>query len=862
MVMAVRVSHPPVIDGKLDDAAWALATPVTEFRQVDPHEGQRSSERTEVRVLYDDDAIYIGARLYDAEAAKIAHHLGRRDTFTQSDDFRVLLDTYHDHRTAFRFDITPDGVKGDIQFGDDGNFADRSWDPVWEAATSIDSLGWTAEERIPFSQLRFSRAPALVWGLRLVRTILRKNEFDLFPFVGKTENGFVSRFAHLGGLHGIPAPRRLELLPYASTAGTYQPGGTPSDPFHKASAYSGNAGLDVKYGLSSFLTLDATINPDFGQVELDPAFVNLTAFEQFLPEHRPFFVEGADIFNFGGGSGGLAGFGSSPQFFYSRRIGSAPAGSVYSSGQFVDYPANTTILGAAKVSGKTPSGWSVGILDAATSEERASVLDTASGITSHDVVEPAANYLVGRIRRTANAGNDNYGVLFSAVNRRISVPSLDSLRTGAYSWGADIKHLWHQNTYALAADMGGSYITGSSAAIQAAQQSSARYYQRPDARAFHYDPSRTSLVGFTGDLYLDKVAGPWLWGAAASTSSPGFEVNDLGFQHQVDRVSSYAYLARHWTQPGAVFRETWAQFTAARGWNYDGDPIQRAVTATSFGNLVNFWFFQLSATYNDGVIDDRLTRGGPAALAPAGWLTSAMLQTDSRRAVTGMFMTSYQWDRSGGWHFNLNPQVGWRPSGAVSFSVTPNYTVGPSTAQYVQAVADSSARNTFGARYVFAQLFQHEFDVTMRLNATLSPAVSLEVFAQPFTFAGAYSGFKELAQARAFDFNRYGANGSSIGYDSATAAYTVHPNPGQPADSFSFANPDFRTRSARVNAVFRWEYRPGSTLFVVWTQRRAGTFADPTFDIGRDFVRELLKDRPSNVLLVKLNYWLSILTSV
>ncbi|HEX4632727.1 MAG TPA: DUF5916 domain-containing protein, partial [Gemmatimonadales bacterium] len=496
-------------------------------------------------------------RAWDDSAALIAHHLGRRDTFTQSDDFRVLIDSYHDHRTAFRFDITPTGVKGDIQFGDDGNFSDQSWDPVWTAVTSVDSLGWTAEERIPFSQLRFSRATDQIWGIRFVRTILRKNEFDLFPFVGKTENGFVSRFAHLGGLHNIPAPRRLELLPYSSGSGTFQPAGQPGDPFSKTSAYSGNAGLDLKYGVSSFLTLDATINPDFGQVELDPAFVNLTAFEQFLPEHRPFFVEGADIFNFGGGSGGLANFGSTPRFFYSRRIGRPPQGSVYSSGDFVDYPANTSILGAAKLTGKTPSGWSVGVLDAVTSEEKASVLDTTAALTSRDLVEPLSNFLVGRVRRTMTGGGSSYGAMITAVNRDLSVPSLKGLNSGAYTFGVDTKQLWSQNTYALAADVGGSYITGDTAAIQGAQLAPGRYYQRPDAHAFHYDPARTSLAGFNGNAYLDKLAGTWLWGTAFSTSSPGFEVNDLGFLLQADQQSWNTWFGVMALHPTALYQQAW-----------------------------------------------------------------------------------------------------------------------------------------------------------------------------------------------------------------------------------------------------------------------------------------------------------------
>ncbi|HEY6807885.1 MAG TPA: DUF5916 domain-containing protein [Gemmatimonadales bacterium] len=859
-ITAVRVPRPPAFDGRLDDPEWALAAPLTDFRQVDPEEGKPASESTAVRIVYDDAALYIGVRMYDRDPARISRHLGRRDTNTQSDDFRVLIDSYHDHRTAFRFDVNPLGVKNDIQFGDDGNFADNSFDPVWEAATSIDALGWTAEYRIPFSQLRFSRARDQVWGIRLVRTILRKNEFDLFPFVGKTENGFVSRFAHLVGLHDIPAPKRLELLPYTLGRGTFRTPDNPADPFDKARALFGGAGLDLKYGLTSNLTLDATVNPDFGQVELDPAFVNLTAFEQFLPEHRPFFVEGADIFTFGGGTGGFLNFSSAPRFFYSRRIGRPPEGSPYSPGQFVDLPDNTTILGAAKLTGRSPGGWSLGVLDATTGRATATVLDTLSGLRAHDEVGATTNYFAGRARRTLRGGDDSYGFMLTGVNRDLRVPALDFLRSSAYAWGVDGKHRWGHNTYAVAADLAGSYIGGDTTAIQTAQLASSRYFARPDAHAFHYDPRRTSLTGLSGDLYLDKLAGSWLWGAAVSTSSPGFEVNDLGFQRRVDRISGGAYLAHHWTHPGPVIREATAIVTLAPSWNYDGDPIQREVFATAFGTFKNFWFFNVDGGVAARVVDDRLTRGGPDALAPRAWTMDAAVQTDQRKTVTYGAQATYNQTASGGWSANGGVQLGVRPSGALSFSLTPNYSVGRISAQYVTTIADSFATATFGSRYVFAQLDHHELDLTLRMTATVLPTLSLELFTQPFTFSGDYQGLKELAAPRTFRFLRYGqAPGSAIHYDAATATYAAFPDSAaHPADSLVIANPSFRTRSFQVNAVVRWEYRPGSTLFVVWTQSRSRGFADPSFDAGRDFGRELFADRPTNVLLVKLNYWMSL----
>src|SRR5213083_790641 len=378
-VTAVRVDRAPVVDGRLDDPDWALAPPITDLVQTDPDEGRPVSEPTEVRVLYDGTAVYVGARLFDSAPARIVRHLARRDASTHSDEFRVFLDSYHDRRTAFEFIVNAVGVKKDVLIGDDGNFNDASWDPVWEAAVSVDSLGWSAEIRIPLSQLRFPKEPDQVWGVHFVRWIERKNEQAMFPFIGKKENGLVSRFADLVGIQGVGAPKRLELLPYTVGRGTYLTPQQAGNPFARSTSYHRGVGADVKYGVTSSLTLDATLNPDFGQVEVDETFVNLSAFEEFLPEHRPFFIEGTDIFNFGGSGGGVLHFSDLPLYFYSRRIGRPPQGEPSSSGTFQDVPQSTTILGAAKLSGRSAGGWSVGLLDAVTARERATVLDTMTG---------------------------------------------------------------------------------------------------------------------------------------------------------------------------------------------------------------------------------------------------------------------------------------------------------------------------------------------------------------------------------------------------------------------------------------------------------------------------------------------------
>ncbi len=856
-VTAVRVGAGVALDGRLDEPAWALATPVTAFLQIDPDEGAAASESTEVRVLYDADALYVGARLFDAEPGKIVRRLTRRDASSHSDEFRVLLDSYHDYRTAFEFTVSAAGVRTDVLYGGDGTFSDKSWDPVWEAATTVDSLGWTAEIRIPFTQLRFARVADQVWGVRFVRWIERKNELALFPFVARTESGMASRFASLVGLAGLENRKHIQILPYAVGSGTFRQPTVIRNPFDTPNAYAHNVGADVKYGVSSSQTLDATVNPDFGQVEVDETFVNLTAFEQFLPEHRPFFTEGTQIFDFGGNGGGVTRFSDPALYFYSRRIGRPPQGSPSSRGAFKDVPQSTTILGAAKLSGRSAGGWSVGVLDALTAREYATVLDTTTGIRYRDEVEPATNYFAGRVKRDMNGGNTSIGLLATAMDRRPTTPALDMLPRDAYAAGLDFFQRWGDKRYALAGSIGGSYLTGEPAALQQVQRSSNRYYQRPDAQRFRYDPTRTSLAGVSADLYLNKVAGNWRWGVAGRTTSPGFEVNDLGFQNRVDRISAAAALGYKWTKSGRIVRQANAYLQVAPSWNYDGDPIDRKIVAFGYAQFRNFWFAEWSVSYTPGVVDDRLTRGGPLALKPAGWFTSANLQTDTRRALGAYGFVSVQRDAAGGWAVNLIPQLTLRPSAALSLNATGGYFTGRAVAQFVTKASDSTAVATLGTRYVFAALSQRQAYVTLRANATFSPTLSFQLYAQPFAFAGAYRDFKELRARKTFAFNTYGRdNGSTI--SRVGNRYVVQPDGAVPGDTLRFTDPDFRTRAVKVNAVLRWEYRPGSTLFVVWTQSRSGYVPyDAEFDLQRDFRRELFRDRPTNVLLVKLSYWLS-----
>src|SRR6266571_5371957 len=778
-VTAVRVDRAPVVDGRLDDPEWSLTPAVTDFRQTDPDEGAPVSEATAVRVLYDGSAVYVGARLFDTAPAGIVRRLARRDASTHSDEFRVFFDSYYDRRTAFEFIVNAAGVKTDMLIGDDGDFDDKSWDPVWEAATSVDSLGWTAEIRIPLSQLRFSNAQDQVWGAHFVRWIERKQEQALFPFIGKKENGLVSRFADLEGIHHVGSPTRLELLPYVVGRGTYMTPNDRGNPFERPASYDPGAGADVKYGMSSSLTLDATLNPDFGQVEVDETFVNLTAFEQFLEEHRPFFVEGTEIFNFGSNGGGATSFSGRPLYFYSRRIGREPQGKPESSGDFEDMPTSTTILGAAKLSGRPAGGWSVGVLDALTARERATVFDATARTYARDEVEPPANYFAGRVRRDLDAGNTSFGLLATAMDRWPDSPALDVLPTRAYAGGLDFFRRWGSKTYSPAGTLG-----------------------------------------------------------------------------------------HRWTRPGKLFRQASAYLQVEPSWNYDGDAIDRTVKTFGYVQFRNFWTGNWSFSYSPPVVDDRLTRGGPLAQKPATWYASADVTTDSRTALSAYAFASFQHDAAGGWYLNAIPQLTLRPSAALSFKITGGYAAGHTMAQIVKKQADDMATATLGTRYVFAELLQHQFYVTLRANVTFSPSLSFQLYAQPFTFSGDYRNFKELEARKTFAFDRYGRdNGSTIGDTllvsgkDTVPGYVVDPDgsSASAATRFTFPNPDFRTRSVKINAVLRWEYRPGSTMFVVWTQSRSGSAPyDATFDVRRDFQRELFLDRPTNILLVKFNYWLSL----
>jgi Domain of unknown function (DUF5916)/Carbohydrate family 9 binding domain-like len=869
---AARLTSPITIDGRLDEPAWAAATPITEFRQTQPLEGPPATQRTEIRVLYDDEALYIGARMYDSLGAKgVRSRLARRDDMLDldnggtsqitSDKLTITLDPFHDHLTRAVFEVSPSGAYGDA-LGAGGDNLDPSWDPVWQAAAHVDSLGWTAEVRIPLSQLRFNPDSGRVWGLQLVRVIDRLNERDQWSFYRKNEASGPSRFGHLYGVAPHTRNRDTEILPYV-LASDEANGNNHGDPVNKVNHLTARAGTDFRYLLPSNLTLDATINPDFGQVDLDPAIINISAYETYYPEKRPFFVSGASAFDFGNFNCFFCSNTSNTNLFYSRRIGRFPELGNYienlSTVNTYNVPTNTQIFGAAKITGRTTGGLTVGVLDAVTNEERAGFSDAALN-TYHETVEPASNYFVGRLKQDFGSGATVIGGMFTSTLRRLdSELPRDSLHARAEAAGGDFITTWDTRTYSLMGNGAISEVGGSAKAIELTQQSSAHYFQRPDRRHMtdglfddRYDTSATSLRGYGYYLRLAKDNGNWLWEAMVNTRSPGFEVNDLGFQQKADYQTLIANVGRQWTVPHTWYRDFNFNVGTQRSFDFDGNLT--GVQYQVFANVdwPNFWNVQGYAIHRPTTLDQTLARGGP--MFKSRGINDALLSvsTDGRKAVVVSVQTeaNYGLDEGGG---EITPKITLlvKPTSAITFSVAPTLDLNRSPQQYDSTlVAQPGDTNHvfYGHHYIFANVDQTTLSTDIRINWTLTPKLTFSLYAQPLLASGHYFNFKEFNHTRQLaktaDRDSLDANGN----------WWVFSGP----YAYNIGNLDYNTRSLRANAVLRWEYLPGSTLYLVWQQLRSNdNLFNPSanFAFNRD-AGGLLRTTPDDTFIIKVSYWI------
>ncbi len=865
LLLVLAGSHPPLVvvdspppappapQGVLNEPLWQTAERLTGFTQRDPTQGAVPTESTVVYVAYDDAALYIGARLYDSHPDSIVARLARRDQGTSSDRFQVYIDPYHDKRSGFYFGINAAGTLYDGTLYND-DWDDDTWDGVWEGKVTRDAGGWTAELRIPYSQLRFVKQSQYVWGINFRRDIARKNEFDYIAYTPRDGRGFVSRFPDLVGIERIDPPRRLEIMPYATSraAFTHPPAGNP---FNDGSKYQPGFGADAKIGLGSNLTLSASVNPDFGQVEVDPAVVNLSDRETFLNERRPFFVEGSSIFEFGrGGQSNFWGFNwSGPSFFYSRRIGRSLGLPGAPDKGYVDGPDGAHILGALKLTGKVAGSWNVGGLTAVTARERATLQDSLGGRWGQEM-EPLATYGAYRAQKEFDKGRQGLGFMTTFAGRAFDDPTLRDFRNNnSTTLGADgWVFLDSAKTWVTTAWVAGSRIAGTPARMTSVQRNSVHYFQRPDAPSVGVDTNATALNGMAARFTLAKQRGNVFVNSAFGVISPGFDVNDVGFLSRTGVINMHLGGGRTWSKPGKLFR--YAETGGALFRNYDWDGNINWSGGFNFGYVQfhNYYWINWNVAYNPWTVDNRRTRGGPLLLMPPGYQFGLDLGSDSRKSLTlnGGAFTYFRSSQDVEWSTYVNMQ--YRPAPNVSVSVGPNLYKQTQPYQYITAIPDS----TGGApHYVFGGLSQTELSAAIRLNWTYSPTLSLQLYAQPLISAGRYDYYRELAKPRSASFIRYGRdNGSTIAYVDSTNSYTVDPDGPGPAQPMSFGNQSFNFKSLRGNAVLRWEYMPGSTLYFVWTQSRSAADDNGDFRLGPS-MRGMLRAPAENIFMIKATYW-------
>jgi hypothetical protein len=840
-LQASRLEGPePTLDGQLDDAAWQRAAVATGFTQFSPDPGAPASFETEARVLYSDDAIFVAIQAYDPSPDSIVGQLTRRDQPSYSDVIGVMIDSYDDQRTAFHFDVNAVGVQRDFYRFDDIQ-EDPGWDAVWGSAVAINAQGWAAEFRIPLSQLRFRDGERQRWGVNFFRQIARRDEMSAWSPTSQNDAAIVSKFGVLEGLSDVEAPRRLEILPY-SVARLDRAPGDASDPYWQSNDLFGSVGADVRFGVTNDLTLTLTLNPDFGQVEADPAQVNLSAFEVFLPERRPFFVEGTNFFDIGLSAGGEG----NESLFYSRRIGRAPQGQVDADGGWTDQDEQTTILGAWKLSGKTATGWSIGLMHAVTAEEAAQITPTA-GTERSQAVEPFTNYSVARVQKDFRAGRSALGLISTGVNRNAGVASDLVLPSGAYTLGLDARHRFAEDRWQASAFVIGSHVRGSEASILRLQQSATHLYQRPDAEHLTLDSTRTSLSGVTWNADLQKFAGGnWRFTLATQGRTPGFDVNDAGYLREADFAGGFVYLGFDQPSPMGIFRRFRLNSSIASAWSWGGENY--GVNASINGNaqFSNLYSLYGGVFYSGPGLSNASLRGGPGLRRETSWNWWAGLNTDPRPALGLQFNgNGAVRPESDSYSFGLSPSVAWRPSGRLNLDLGPFWRRNVDDRQWVGRFGSAEDPG-----WLVGRIDQQTVGLTGRFSFAFSPTLSLQVYAQPFVSAGRYVDFKTVADPQAPD---YADRFTRLAHTRASGQVSADLDGDGEADTFS--SPDFNVRQFRSNTVLRWEYRPGSALFVVWAQGRDGFAPTGDFDFGSD-LGDLFSAPARNTFLVKFSYWL------
>lgn len=827
----------PIIDGVLDDPCWNTGDWEGDFTQWIPTEGAKPSHPTQLKILYDDKNIYVAIRAFDAEPKKISRKAGKRDEMT-GDLVGIALDSYHDHRTGFEFDITAAGQKTDLVLTNT-NF-DTNWNAVWYGEAGKEDSAWTAEFEIPLSQLRYSSDYEQIWGLHCWRFIDRLQEESDWEVQSSKSPGMLYMFGELHGIKGLPKSRRIEIMPYTlGKLSTFKK--EPNNPFaNKGRSWLGNAGVDAKIGLSSNFTADLTVNPDFGQVESDPSVMNLSAFETFYGEKRPFFLEGENIFNFDFGDANL---------FYSRRIGHAP--NYYpglKANEYMKFPDNTTILSATKLSGKTSNGLSIGVLQSITANEYANI--DSEGKKRNVSVDPFTNYAIVRVQQDFKQGNTVLGGMLTSTNRFIHDSNLNFLNRDAFTGGLDLLHQWHDKEFYVDAKLVGSDIKGNTDAIKALQTSSARYYQRPDASYIHYDSTRTQLSGNGGRVKIGKGSkGLWRYSSEFNWRSPGLDFNDIGYMATSDIFNQTSSLSYFIVKPVSIFRTYNIGISQTNNWNFELQHLSSGGNLNLNLGFINKWNINTSVSYTSQAMDTRILRGGNAMLVPAIWVNSFYVGTDPSKKVIFNFSSnlSAAEDQSSR-YYSVGPGLSMMPLNTLKISLGLNYSYNMDNLQYVDAKPVNSE-----SRYILGKINQHTLSGTFRIDYNMTPKLSIQYYGSPFASVGKYSKFKVVTNPKEADYkNRFVLLSPVLKENS----YEISENNNSKID-YTFGNPDFNFYQFRSNLVLRWEYRPGSQIYFAWSQDRTN-YTSPGNNSVYDALGNIKKLFPNSIFMIKLNYWFSI----
>jgi hypothetical protein len=838
----------PVIDGLGNDECWNLVEWTGDFIQSQPVENKPPSQQTAFKVLYDDDNVYVFVRCYDSEPDKISKIMARRDNFS-GDMIFVEFDSHFDKQTDYLFAASASGAKSDAMMSGDGQNEDDNWNPVWYMKTSFDDKGWCVEMKIPFTQLRFDKNSDQTWGLQMTRSIYRLQERSQWQYIPKGSPGVIHLFGELHGIQNIKPKHQIELMPY-TVARTERFQKINGDPFNTGKLSKLSAGLDGKVGLSNNFTLDFTINPDFGQVEADPSEVNLTAFESYFSEKRPFFIEGQNIFQFQPDQTIVIHNMYADNLFYSRRIGRYPQyyPSVSNSDTVhVKMPEATTILGAMKLSGKTKKGLSVGILESLTSREDA--LIDSLGHRRKETVEPFTNYFVGRIQQDFNKGQTILGGMITSVNRNINSSNLDFLHSAAYTAGLDFQHTWKERTWYLAGNAEFSDVKGSTRSITETQMSSARYYQRPDAKYLSVDSTLTSLPGYGGTVKFGKSSKKRLqFETCIIVRSPGLEFNDIGYMRYSDVIYQGNWMAYYIRNPFWIFNNFYLNTNYWMYFNFGGKMLSRNYNTNFNAQFKNNWRLNGQFNRQSQNISTTLLRGGPSFIMPGNQSFNLNFSTDYSKKLN-FFIGNYhgKGDANSTSGHEYYAEINYKPTNSLSISVDPDYGIQNSELQYVTTTTSEG-----NPVYIFGKLHQSTLSLTFRINYTINPELSIEYYGQPFVSAGKYSAFKKITVPDAERFRERFSEFPSAELTYSNGTYTVNDG-----GTYAFGSPDYNFRQFRSNLVVRWEYLPGSTLYLVWSQGRTSTDTNGMFTYGND-IKDLFRVVGHNVFLIKLSYWFAL----